>query len=123
MEFDLAFAGVGGAFQKRMQHEAKQHPARGKGDRRADQHGEQRRRPQPIECEEGAEARQHQELAVGEVQHTRYAVLQIEADRDQRIDAADDQAREQEIEHYHTTGTASGLKRSLAGYASELKEF
>ena len=54
--------------------------------------------PDEREAEERRIARQHQELAVGEIEHAGDAVLQIEADGDQRIDAADHQAPEQEIE-------------------------
>ncbi len=44
--------------------------------------------------EEGAE---HQELAVGDVQDAHQPVLQVEAERDQRIDAAGDQAGGDEL--------------------------
>ena len=50
---------------------------------------------------EGRERRRHQELAVGEIEDAGDAVLQIEADRDQGVDAAENHAAQNDFEEMH----------------------
>jgi hypothetical protein len=80
---------------------AEQEPAQGEGQRGGEQKRQQGRLGNEREAPESAVTGQHQKLAVGEVQHACHAVLQIEADRDQRINAADHQTCQQEIEQEH----------------------
>ena len=108
---DLALALVLGTAEKRMQHVREEQPAQAERQGRPDEKREHRRQAQQREAPEGSVARQHQELAVGEVEDASYAVLQVEPDRDQRIDAPDHQAREQEIEQHHVASTGARLGR------------
>jgi hypothetical protein len=85
-----------------MQHVAEQQPAEGEGGGRAREDGVEGRAAEQREAEEGGIASQHEELAVGEIQHAGDAILEIEADRNQGIDAADDEAPEEQIDQHHS---------------------
>src|SRR5438093_1559519 len=75
-----------------------QHRAHEKEERPRDHEREQRVHPPRRVQRIGNVGAEHEELTVGDVEHAHQAVLEIEAQRDQRVDAADDQATERHVE-------------------------
>ena len=84
---------------QRQKQKAIDHPIAGKGSRDADEQAEQRVDVVEGEREEGSECPGGEELSVGEVQHAGDAVLQIEAERDQAVHPAEDEAVQHYFEH------------------------
>jgi hypothetical protein len=97
----LQRAGIGRATHQRHHRDAVHQPvdgeARGHGDGECCDRVHARHGEQHIGREAGGDG----ELAVGQVHDARDAVLQREADGDQRVDAAEHQARQHDVEQEH----------------------
>jgi len=103
---DFALALIARARKQGVQHIHEEKPARGECRGYPEHERDERRRGDQRESPERGIARKHQEFAIGEIEYARDAVLEIQADRDQRVDAADHEARDHEIEEQsHATQT------------------
>ena len=78
-------------------------PVDREGDRHADEQAQQRIELPQHDREEGGERAAHEELAVGEIQNARHAVLQVQAERDQPVHPAEEQAVEEDFEQDHAS--------------------
>ena len=89
--------------------------ADGKEERGADNHRKQRGDARPGEERPGAKGAQHDKLAVGYVQYPGHAVLQAEADSNEGVYAAREQAADRYVEepHNHDKSLLNPVSKAL----------
>ena len=99
----LAFQLLAGAraAHQRQHQEAVDQPIGGESQRHRERQAENRIDAEQRVHKESGEGRAHQELAISEVHDARHAVLQIEADRDERVEPAQDHAAENDFDQRH----------------------
>ena len=112
----------GAAHQRQHQHAIDQ-PVGREGHRHRQHHAEDRIDPPEREHPEGGERRRHQKFAIGEIEDAGDAVLQIEADRDQRIHAAEHKPTDEDIEQDHSEAIPNRCRpdRSSIGAAAPIR--